>query len=78
MKILVLWHCMLTFSPLLHTVILGATIGFITSEYAVVENDTDVILTVAVLEGSLELSVVVEFSTIDGDAIGKTSPYYRP
>lgn len=66
---------MSVFSPPLYPVVLGALIGFETTTYTAVENDTDmVILTVAVLEGSLELSVVVEFSTVDEDAVGKTIP----
>ena len=69
---------MSVFSPPLYPVVLGARIGFETTTYTAAENDTDmVILTVAVLEGSLELSVVIEFSTVDEDAVGKTIPYLR-
>lgn len=77
MNVLVLYIStrMSMFSPALYPVVPGAVIGFETTAYTAVENDTDmVILTVQVLEGSLELSVVIEFSTMDGDAVGKMIP----
>lgn len=50
----------------------GVTIGFEPTEYSVDEEARVVTFVVKVLAGSLMRSVEVEFSTSDGNAIGRT------
>ena len=48
----------------------AAVIGFVQTAVDVVEGEGPAVLNVALLSGSLERDVFVDFSTLDGTAIG--------